>query len=175
MPREQLLGCRMHAGGDSCHHHLFQSRKGFIEQVPSLPFINPVDLMCGLKYLLLAQSNNAYQQQNDGAIFLNFRNPALEDQACDRIYRVGQQKDVTIHRSYTAQCLSASPLAFSFQELWDWFRFFMHEDYTLSEKVFYPAPLVCFVWVKWWRIGLFNSLNQEGGTKFVLIVCYAWV
>ncbi|KAM9709352.1 LOW QUALITY PROTEIN: transcription termination factor 2 [Menidia menidia] len=25
-------------------------------------------------------------------------NPALEDQACDRIYRVGQQKDVTIHR-----------------------------------------------------------------------------
>lgn len=25
-------------------------------------------------------------------------NPALEDQACDRIYRVGQEKDVTIHR-----------------------------------------------------------------------------
>ncbi|XP_043987769.1 transcription termination factor 2 isoform X3 [Gambusia affinis] len=25
-------------------------------------------------------------------------NPALEDQACDRIYRVGQRKDVTIHR-----------------------------------------------------------------------------
>ncbi|NWR48289.1 TTF2 factor, partial [Regulus satrapa] len=25
-------------------------------------------------------------------------NPALEDQACDRIYRVGQQKDVVIHR-----------------------------------------------------------------------------
>ncbi|XP_044072783.1 transcription termination factor 2 [Siniperca chuatsi] len=25
-------------------------------------------------------------------------NPALEDQACDRIYRVGQTKDVTIHR-----------------------------------------------------------------------------
>ncbi|XP_061774233.1 transcription termination factor 2 isoform X2 [Nerophis ophidion] len=25
-------------------------------------------------------------------------NPALEDQACDRIYRVGQNKDVTIHR-----------------------------------------------------------------------------
>uniref|UniRef100_A0A670IHM1 Transcription termination factor 2 n=1 Tax=Podarcis muralis TaxID=64176 RepID=A0A670IHM1_PODMU len=25
-------------------------------------------------------------------------NPALEDQACDRIYRVGQQNDVTIHR-----------------------------------------------------------------------------
>ncbi|XP_056321311.1 LOW QUALITY PROTEIN: transcription termination factor 2 [Danio aesculapii] len=25
-------------------------------------------------------------------------NPALEDQACDRIYRVGQSKDVTIHR-----------------------------------------------------------------------------
>ncbi|KAJ8247194.1 hypothetical protein GJAV_G00259820 [Gymnothorax javanicus] len=25
-------------------------------------------------------------------------NPALEDQACDRIYRVGQQRDVTIHR-----------------------------------------------------------------------------
>ncbi|XP_007425878.2 transcription termination factor 2, partial [Python bivittatus] len=25
-------------------------------------------------------------------------NPALEDQACDRIYRVGQQKDVKIHR-----------------------------------------------------------------------------
>ncbi|KAM3862187.1 transcription termination factor 2 [Diretmus argenteus] len=25
-------------------------------------------------------------------------NPALEDQACDRIYRVGQHKDVTIHR-----------------------------------------------------------------------------
>uniref|UniRef100_A0A665V2D8 Transcription termination factor 2 n=1 Tax=Echeneis naucrates TaxID=173247 RepID=A0A665V2D8_ECHNA len=25
-------------------------------------------------------------------------NPALEDQACDRIYRVGQKKDVTIHR-----------------------------------------------------------------------------
>ncbi|KAJ3592657.1 hypothetical protein NHX12_007784 [Muraenolepis orangiensis] len=25
-------------------------------------------------------------------------NPALEDQACDRIYRVGQCKDVTIHR-----------------------------------------------------------------------------
>ncbi|NXN93706.1 TTF2 factor, partial [Rhinopomastus cyanomelas] len=25
-------------------------------------------------------------------------NPALEEQACDRIYRVGQQKDVTIHR-----------------------------------------------------------------------------
>ncbi|XP_077198151.1 transcription termination factor 2 isoform X2 [Paroedura picta] len=25
-------------------------------------------------------------------------NPALEDQACDRIYRVGQQKDVMIHR-----------------------------------------------------------------------------
>uniref|UniRef100_A0A3P8QBP7 Transcription termination factor 2 n=1 Tax=Astatotilapia calliptera TaxID=8154 RepID=A0A3P8QBP7_ASTCA len=25
-------------------------------------------------------------------------NPALEDQACDRIYRVGQYKDVTIHR-----------------------------------------------------------------------------
>lgn len=26
------------------------------------------------------------------------RNPALEDQACDRIYRVGQHRDVTIHR-----------------------------------------------------------------------------
>lgn len=26
------------------------------------------------------------------------RNPSLEDQACDRIYRVGQQKDVVIHR-----------------------------------------------------------------------------
>ncbi|XP_023590646.1 transcription termination factor 2-like [Trichechus manatus latirostris] len=25
-------------------------------------------------------------------------NPSLEDQACDRIYRVGQQKDVVIHR-----------------------------------------------------------------------------
>uniref|UniRef100_A0A8C3J7S8 Transcription termination factor 2 n=1 Tax=Calidris pygmaea TaxID=425635 RepID=A0A8C3J7S8_9CHAR len=25
-------------------------------------------------------------------------NPALEDQACDRVYRVGQQKDVVIHR-----------------------------------------------------------------------------
>ncbi|KAJ7427048.1 hypothetical protein BTVI_01447 [Pitangus sulphuratus] len=25
-------------------------------------------------------------------------NPALEDQACDRIYRVGQKKDVVIHR-----------------------------------------------------------------------------
>ncbi|NWI22687.1 TTF2 factor, partial [Sula dactylatra] len=25
-------------------------------------------------------------------------NPALEDQACDRIYRVGQQKDIVIHR-----------------------------------------------------------------------------
>lgn len=30
---------------------------------------------------------------------LFYRNPALEDQACDRIYRVGQQKDVVIHRS----------------------------------------------------------------------------
>uniref|UniRef100_A0A8I4A3N0 Transcription termination factor 2 n=1 Tax=Callithrix jacchus TaxID=9483 RepID=A0A8I4A3N0_CALJA len=28
-------------------------------------------------------------------------NPSLEDQACDRIYRVGQQKDVVIHRSHT--------------------------------------------------------------------------
>uniref|UniRef100_A0A673GCP7 Transcription termination factor 2 n=1 Tax=Sinocyclocheilus rhinocerous TaxID=307959 RepID=A0A673GCP7_9TELE len=28
----------------------------------------------------------------------SFRNPALEDQACDRIYRVGQSRDVTIHR-----------------------------------------------------------------------------
>lgn len=27
-----------------------------------------------------------------------FRNPALEDQACDRIYRVGQRNNVTIHR-----------------------------------------------------------------------------
>ncbi|KAG5851560.1 hypothetical protein ANANG_G00052970 [Anguilla anguilla] len=26
------------------------------------------------------------------------RNPALEDQACDRIYRVGQHRNVTIHR-----------------------------------------------------------------------------
>ena len=26
------------------------------------------------------------------------RNPALEQQACDRIYRVGQRRDVTIHR-----------------------------------------------------------------------------
>lgn len=26
------------------------------------------------------------------------RNPALESQACDRIYRVGQQNDVVIHR-----------------------------------------------------------------------------
>ncbi|XP_026852924.2 transcription termination factor 2-like [Electrophorus electricus] len=25
-------------------------------------------------------------------------NPALEDQACDRIYRVGQHRDVTIHK-----------------------------------------------------------------------------
>lgn len=25
-------------------------------------------------------------------------NPSLEDQACDRIYRVGQEKDVVIHR-----------------------------------------------------------------------------
>lgn len=25
-------------------------------------------------------------------------NPSLEDQACDRIYRVGQQKDVVIHK-----------------------------------------------------------------------------
>lgn len=29
---------------------------------------------------------------------LFYRNPALEDQACDRIYRVGQHRDVTIHR-----------------------------------------------------------------------------
>lgn len=27
-----------------------------------------------------------------------FRNPALEAQAADRIYRVGQTRDVTIHR-----------------------------------------------------------------------------
>lgn len=31
--------------------------------------------------------------------FFSCRNPALEEQACDRIYRVGQQKDVVIHRS----------------------------------------------------------------------------
>ena len=27
-----------------------------------------------------------------------FRNPALEQQACDRIYRMGQTRDVHIHR-----------------------------------------------------------------------------
>ena len=26
------------------------------------------------------------------------RNPALEDQACDRIYRVGQKNNVFVHR-----------------------------------------------------------------------------
>ena len=26
------------------------------------------------------------------------RNPALEQQACDRVYRLGQTRDVTIHR-----------------------------------------------------------------------------
>lgn len=31
-------------------------------------------------------------------LIISNRNPALEDQACDRIYRVGQRKDVTIHR-----------------------------------------------------------------------------
>lgn len=30
--------------------------------------------------------------------FYFHRNPSLEDQACDRIYRVGQQNDVTIHK-----------------------------------------------------------------------------
>lgn len=31
-------------------------------------------------------------------LYIHIRNPALEDQACDRIYRVGQTRDVTIHR-----------------------------------------------------------------------------
>lgn len=31
-------------------------------------------------------------------LHLSNRNPSLEDQACDRIYRVGQEKDVVIHR-----------------------------------------------------------------------------
>ena len=26
------------------------------------------------------------------------RNPALEDQACDRVYRMGQKKEVVIHK-----------------------------------------------------------------------------
>ena len=29
------------------------------------------------------------------------RNPSLEDQACDRIYRVGQKRDVIIHKYTT--------------------------------------------------------------------------
>lgn len=46
----------------------------------------------------------SYAQYNNGWVFkplthvYSDRNPALEDQACDRIYRVGQTKDVTIHR-----------------------------------------------------------------------------
>ena len=37
---------------------------------------------------------------NEKASYYPFlsRNPALEDQAADRIYRVGQKKDVVIHR-----------------------------------------------------------------------------
>lgn len=38
------------------------------------------------------------------------RNPALEDQACDRIYRVGQTRDVTIHRSQSSKLNKAMHL-----------------------------------------------------------------
>lgn len=59
--------------------------------------------------MLWRQTNEASTEASIFQIFLNIspeaffffpcRNPALEDQACDRIYRVGQQKDVVIHRS----------------------------------------------------------------------------
>ncbi|XP_069862535.1 transcription termination factor 2 [Dipodomys merriami] len=38
-------------------------------------------------------------------------NPSLEDQACDRIYRVGQQKDVVIHRFVCAGTVEEKILA----------------------------------------------------------------
>ena len=36
------------------------------------------------------------------------RNPSLEDQACDRIYRVGQQKDVVVHK-WVKACRDLGP------------------------------------------------------------------
>lgn len=40
------------------------------------------------------------------------RNPALESQAADRIYRVGQTKDVVVHRSVLASVIVRTCLIF---------------------------------------------------------------
>ncbi|NXA87706.1 TTF2 factor, partial [Melanocharis versteri] len=58
---------------------------------PKGPQVMLVSLLAGGVGLNLAGGNHLF--------LLDMHwNPALEDQACDRIYRVGQQKDVVIHR-----------------------------------------------------------------------------
>ncbi|XP_060090592.1 transcription termination factor 2 isoform X2 [Heteronotia binoei] len=58
---------------------------------PKGPQVMLISLLAGGVGLNLIGGNNLF--------LLDMHwNPALEDQACDRIYRVGQQKDVVIHR-----------------------------------------------------------------------------
>ena len=43
--------------------------------------------------------------------FLLYRNPALEDQACDRVYRMGQKKEVSIHKFVCKETIEERILA----------------------------------------------------------------
>ncbi|NXT69416.1 TTF2 factor, partial [Chaetops frenatus] len=59
---------------------------------PKGPQVMLVSLLAGGVGLNLTGGNHLF------LLDMHCVNPALEDQACDRIYRVGQQKDVVIHR-----------------------------------------------------------------------------
>ncbi|KAJ6662260.1 hypothetical protein lerEdw1_012423 [Lerista edwardsae] len=58
---------------------------------PNGPQVMLISLLAGGVGLNLVGGNHLF-------LFDMHWNPALEDQACDRIYRVGQQNNVTIHR-----------------------------------------------------------------------------
>ncbi len=80
MSNSSLVGCWLH----------HQSKDYFIKHKQYLLWFT---LQTDLQVDCFRETMNVYKNWA-----LIHRNPALEDQACDRIYRVGQSLDVTIHK-----------------------------------------------------------------------------